>query len=655
MDLSRRDFLKLTSACLAGASLAAGCRPRAGRVRARGRRVVILGFDGLDPHLITAWMKQGFLPNLERLARRGGWALLGTSTPPQSPVAWANFITGMDPSGHGIFDFLHRDPSNYGPGFSITSTHPAAHTLRLGKWVLPLSKAQIALRRKGPAFWKVLERHGVPSAILHIPSNFPPEETSARTLSGLGTPDIQGSYGHFSFYTTQPPKDLSRVTGGTIYPVKVENGVVTARLEGPPNSFRRSGGPAAIRFRVYVDESNPVAQVEIEGRRLILKQGEWSDWVELTFRLAPLAKVSGICRFYLKSARPFELYVSPVNINPADPAMPVTTPADYGRELQRHLGFFYTQGMAEDTKALSSGVLSDDEFLDQARFIFQEQKAIFEYELSRLREGVVFGYFSGTDLVVHMFWRATDPQHPLWTPDLARRHGSVIRETYMERDRLLGKTMAVVGDEALVMVVSDHGFAPYRRSFDLNAWLMENGYLSADPQAKGPLFERADWSRSQAYAIGFNGLYVNEAEREGEGIVSPGPRKERLLDELCARLAEARDPKTGARAIHAVRRTSQCYDSRFEPENAPDAIVGFERGYRMSWEAALGEATEGSITDNDGKWSGDHCMDPDVIPGVVFASRPIRAEAPALLDIAPTVLTEYGVSPPRNMIGKPIL
>ncbi len=655
MDLSRREFLKLTTACLAGAGVAAGCTTRPGRVRAHGRRVVILGFDGLDPHLVTAWMRQGLLPNLARLAQKGGWTRLRTSTPPQSPVAWADFITGMDPSGHGIFDFLHRDPTNYGPGFSITSTHPAAHTLPLGQWLLPLSKAQIALRRKGPAFWKVLERQGIPTAILHIPSNFPPEETSARSLSGLGTPDIQGSYGHFSFYTTQPPKDPSQISGGTVYPVRIEEGVVTARLEGPPNSFRKSGGQAAINFRVYIDESNPVAQVDIQGRRPLLKQGEWSDWIELTFRLAPFAKVSGICRFYLKSVRPFQLYVTPVNISPADPVMPVTTPGDYGRELERHMGLFYTQGMAEDTKALSSGVLSEDEFLEQARFVFQEQKAHFEYELARLREGVLFGYFSGTDLVVHMFWRATDPRHPLWTPELGRRYGEVIRETYVDRDRLLGETMAALGEDALVMVVSDHGFAPYRRSFDLNAWLMESGYLSADPKARGPLFERTNWFKSQAYALGFNGLYVNEAEREAEGIVSPGPRKERLLDELSARLVEVRDPKTGERVIRAVHRTSRCYGSRFEPDDAPDAIVGFERGFRMSWEAALGEATEGWITDNDGKWSGDHCIDPEVVPGVVFASRPIRAEAPALLDIAPTVLAEYGIAPPRNMIGKPIL
>jgi len=431
--------------------------------------------------------------------------------------------------------------------------------------------------------------------------------------------------------------------------------VVQARLEGPPNGFRRGQRRAGIDFRAYVDESNPVARVDIQGHQLLLKEGEWSDWVPLKFTLAPFAHVGGICRFYLKSAHPFQLYVSPVNINPADQAMPITTPADYGGELQRKLGYFYTQGMAEDTKALSSGVLSDDEFLEQADLIFQEQKAVFEHELERLREGVLFGYFSGTDLVVHMFWRAIDPRHPLYTPELARRYGDVIRRTYMDRDRVLGEALAAVGNEGLVMVVSDHGFSPYRRSFDLNAWLMENGYLTAERAGHGSLFDRTDWSQSVAYAVGFNALYVNQAEREAEGTVSAGPRKERLLDELCAKLAEVRDPQTGERPIHQVHRTSRCYAGRDQPDDAPDAIIGYRRGYRGSWEAALGEAGRGSLTDNEGKWSGDHCMDTDLVPGVVYCNRALRAESPALLDIAPTVLAEYGIKPRRNMIGKNIL
>jgi predicted AlkP superfamily phosphohydrolase/phosphomutase len=657
MGIGRREFLKLTAAGVAAAGLGAGCGRRGPRSRLGAvPRVLILGFDGLDPHLCTVWMQRGLLPNLARLAEQGGWTTLQSTTPPQSPVAWATFITGMDPSGHGIYDFIHRDPMAYGPTFSGTATHPASHVLHMGRWLLPLSKAGLRLQRRGPAFWKVLERHGVPSSILHIPSNFPPEESTARTLSGLGTPDIQGSYGHFSYFTTQPLKVQQDISGGTVYVVKVENGVVRGRLEGPDNPFRRPAKKATVDFAVYVDESRPLARIDIQGRRMLLRAGEWSDWVSLTFKLAPTAKMHGICRFLLRSTDPFKLYVSPINIDPRSPAMPVTTPADYGAELARAIGPFYTQGMAEDTKALSSGALTDEEFLDQAAFVLKEQKAAFEHELERFREGVLFGYFSGTDLVVHMFWRAVDPRSPLYSPDLAARHGDAIRRTYMERDAILGNALKVVGDDALVMVVSDHGFSPYRRSFDLNAWLIAKGYLKGGDGKEGDtLAETADWARSKAYGMGFNGLYINEMEREVEGVVSTGAAKDKLLDELCARLKEVRDPANGERVVRAVRKTADCYATDGQPDRMPDAVVGFERGYRLSWESALGTVNREWVSDNRGKWSGDHCMDPEVVPGVIFCNRPIRAKRPGLQDIAPTVLAEYGVAAPENMVGKPVL
>ena len=654
--VSRREFLKLAAAGAAASGLAGCAGKRRPAVPTPVRRTLILGFDGLDPHLVTAWIKQGLLPNFDRLRRQGGLRPLRSSVPPQSPVAWANFITGMDPSGHGIYDFIHRDLRSYGPQLSTSSTSPAERTVRLGDWVVPLSKAQITLTRRGPAFWNVLQDHGVPATIHRIPSNFPPEPTTARTLSGLGTPDIQGSYGHFSYFTTHPPANADEVTGGTVYPVKVSNGTVVARLVGPANDFRASEDQAAVEFRVHIDEENPVARIDLQDRQIMLKEGEWSDWVRVKFKLVPgLASVSGICRFHLQSVRPLRLYVTPVNIDPSDPAMPISTPPDYARELDQHLDGFYTQGMAEDTKALSSGILSDEEFLDQARFLFEQQRDALYYELERFEDGVLFSYFSTSDLVVHMFWRAIDRRHPLWSEALAQAHGDVIKNVYRDLDGVLGHALETLDDEALVMVVSDHGFSPYRRSFDVNSWLIDNGYLRADPKADGVVLDEADWAHSKAYGMGFNGLYINEVGREVEGSVPPGPSKEKLLDELAAKLKAVRDPETGTPVVRAVYRTDEYADPDPQSPVAPDAILGFHLGYRGSWESAVGDAARTWIADNDDKWSGDHCMDADVVPGTWLCNRPTRAEQPALYDLAPTILSHYGIEPPDNMIGSPLL
>ncbi len=658
--LSRRDFLRLVglgAAALGGVGLAGCGRSVPRRAAGAVRKTLILGFDGLDPHLLRTWMDAGHLPNLAKLARMGGFKPLRSSQPAQSPVAWSSFITGMDPGGHGIFDFIHRDPKSYGPYLSTSSTQAATRVLHLGDFNIPLGGGEVTLLRRGTAFWNVLAEHGVPATIYRIPSNFPPEPSVQRTISDLGTPDLQGSYGHFSFYTDEPTDTGGHrdISGGSVYPVQVRDGVVEATLVGPDNSLRASQDQAEVPFRVYVDRSNPVARVDIQGRRLLLAEGEWSDWVTVRFDLIRgLASTTGICRFYLKSVRPLRLYVSPININPAAPALPISTPDDYAAELERAVGPFYTQGMAEETKALSEGIFSDDDFIEQAREVHRERVAAFEFELDRFEDGVLFAYFSGSDLGAHMFYRAIDPKGPLFTPELGERYGDVILRIYSALDEVLGTGMAAAGDDALVMVMSDHGFSPYRRSFDVNGWLAENGYLHVDP-GDGPALERADWARSKAYAMGFNGLYINEVGREAEGSVSPGPTKGKLLEEIAAKLAEVRDPATGEKIMRGVHATEKVYADRPPAEVAPDLVLGYDRGHRGSWESAIGEMAAEIHADNTDKWSGDHCMDADAVVGSLLCNQEIAAGQPALVDLAPTVLAHYDIVPPGSMRGEPVL
>ncbi len=659
-NLTRRDFLKLAAAgagALAlGGSTLAGCARSVPKLPAMaGREALVLGFDGLDPVMVRKLIGAGQLPNMAKLAKMGGFSRLRSSSPPQSPVAWSNFITGLDPGGHAIFDFIHRDPKSYGPYLSTSSTSASERIMRLGDYRLPLSGGEVTLNRRGRAFWNVMEDHGVPATIYKIPSNFPPEASTQRTISDLGTPDLQGSYGHFSFFTEEPADAYGDdISGGSVYHIDVQDGVGRAEIVGPANAFRASVDSATVPFTVYVDSANPVARVDIQGQQFLLREGEWSDWARVKFSFVPgAASTTGIVCFYLRSARPLQLYCSPANIDPAAPALPISTPDDYAAELERATGAYYTQGMAEDTKALSQGIFDDEDFISQGRLIQAEREAAFDYELARFEDGLLFAYFSASDLPVHMFYRAIDPKSPMWSPELGEKHGDVIRNIYGALDRVLGRGMERVGDDALVMVMSDHGFSPYRRSFDVNRWLAENGYLRVE-EGDGPALSNADWARSKAYGMGFNGLYVNEVGREAEGSVSPGPASEKLVDELQARLAEARDPDTGERVFAQIHRSADYLD-RPPKGIAPDLILGYARGYRGSWESAIGEMAEAVCSDNMDKWSGDHCMDQSVVPGTLICNREIEAQEPSLMDLAPSLLQHFDIKPPREMHGEPVL
>jgi predicted AlkP superfamily phosphohydrolase/phosphomutase len=618
-----------------------------------GKKVLVIGFDGMDPRLTSRLMEEGRLPNFVRLAERGGFSRLTTSVPPQSPVAWSNFITGQNPGGHGIFDFIARTPETYLPYLSTSITdEKGTHNVR-----------------QGISFWEVLEQHGVPCTIIRVPSNYPPVPMKGHSISGMGTPDVLGTYGTFSFFTTEPQVP-GEIQGGKVYEVSMKNGRIETSLEGPRY---KDDARFLAPFTVWVDPEEPVAKFRLGDEEWILKEGEWSDWktvklevempwttrlaVELSGEQYPLR---GIARFYLKEVRPeFRLYVSPVNFDPLNPptSTALSTPDDYAKTMAKAIGRFYTQGMAEDTWALNEGRLDDDEFLEQSKFVADDWLRMFDYELDRFDDGLLFMYFSSTDLLQHMFMRFMDDQHPMCDPDGKAKYGHVIPDTYCRMDSILGMAMDRVGEGTDVIVLSDHGFTSYRRHFHLNTWLYENGYIALRDERKkssGEFFVNVDWRRTRAYALGLNCLYLNLKGREGQGTVSPGFQSEELLSELVTKLEGIVDPETGERVIYRAYRTAREYSG---PQKgiAPDLVIGYNDGYRASWETALGkipDPAEGLIHENLKKWSGDHCMATELIPGILLASKAIRIADPALTDLAPTILNEFGVAAPPEMIGR---
>ncbi|REJ87691.1 MAG: hypothetical protein DWQ34_23870 [Planctomycetota bacterium] len=654
--LTRRRFLRAA----AGSTLAVGCSPTASHRPNRESidRMIVLGVDGMDPALLERFIGEGRMPNCRRLIERGSFRRLQTSDPPQSPVAWSNFISGTNPGGHGIFDFIARDPQTMLPYHSTARLEGGSDPLEFGRWTIPLSAAQVRNLRQGPTFWNQLEHSGIDCTIFRVPANFPPTESEARTLSGMGTPDLQGGYGTFTFFTNDAGQRTRDVAGGRIERIVVQDDRVDCRLRGPANPYVVETDTEEIELTVYVDAERPLAKIVVQESAVILKEGEWSDWVHVRFRLLPyVAEISGICRLLLKSVRdPFALYVSPINMDPADPPVPVSTPADYSRELVRELGYFHTQGMIEDTHALSAGVLTAEEYRAQSTFVIEERLRFFEHEINRFERGFLFFYFSSLDLNSHVFWRTLDRDHPAYSESLANSHGDFIPELYERIDQAIGQAMDRLDDRTMLMVMSDHGFTSFRRQFNLNSWLLDNGYAQLTRAAHREAVSYlagVDWERTQAYGLGLNSLYLNLQGREAHGTVPPGEAAQNLEAELIDQLTRVRDPQSGERVISNVFRASQIYSGP-HLDLAPDLIVAYNDNYRASWDTILGGFPREHILDNQDAWSGDHCIDSRFVPGVLLCSHPVAAAEPRLQDLAPSILQQFGLSAPPAMTGQPI-
>lgn len=628
-----------------------------GKADSSAKKVIVIGFDGMDPQLLSQYMSAGRLPNFSKLAETGDFKELGTSNPPQSPVAWSNFITGMNPGGHGIYDFIHRDPNTMLPKSSTTESVEASRTVQIGKWILPISGGEVKNLRQGRAFWNYLEDHNIPTTVFRVPGNFPAVESKGRTLSGMGTPDLAGTFGTFSYYTDDPPPNRNDIAGGVVYPVRLSNNAFESRLVGPKNTFLENEPDATIPFKVWVDPEYNTAKIEVQDVQIILQEKEWSNWVQLSFELIPgLQSVSGICRFYLKEVRPnLKLYVTPINIDPADPALPISTPDDYAKEIHKHCGNFYTQGMPEETKALSWDVFDYDDFLSQSDNVLQERLLLFNYVLDSFEDGFLFFYFSSTDLNVHMLYNMIDPDHPTFEIEQALKYAEVIPTIYETADAVVGKLMARIGENTTLIVMSDHGFAPFRRAVHLNTWLKNEKFMTLkneSKQAESQFLLNVDWAKTRAYSLGFNALYLNLENREKSGIVKP-EEKEMLLRGITEKLLALRDPKNGNQVIHRIYRAEEIY-SGGKLENAPDLVIGYNRGYRASWETTIGSLPLEWIEDNLDRWSGDHCMAAELVPGVILANKKLNTLSPKLYDLAPTILAEFGISKPDVMVGKTI-
>ncbi len=617
------------------------------------RRLIVVGFDGQDPKITDRFLAEGKLPNFQRLADMGCYKPLATTFPSISPVAWSSFSTGTHPARHNIYDFLDRDHRTYLPVLSSTKIGSVDRFLKLGPFQIPLEKPELRLLRKSKPFWSILGEHNIWSTILRVPITFPPDRFYGAQLSAMCVPDLLGTQGTFLLFTTRPEAEKFK-EGGLRVPVQMDGDTVTGILEGPTNILRAGTPPLSIPIAAQLDRDANTARVTLGKTSFELELGKLSDWVDLEFPAAPGIKVRGIARtMMIEMNGHFSMYMTPIALDPEKPAMPISHPDYYAVYLSKLGGKFSTLGLAEDTWALNEKVIDDRHFWELSMGIDDERQEMFWSAFERLRKGCLVCVFDATDRVQHMYWRYLEKDHPA-DDGGDSEYRDAIERLYLKNDELVGKLLDRIQEGDLLMVLSDHGFASFRRGVNLNRWLLDNGYLHLKEGADGSAdwLRDVDWSRTRAYCLGLSGMFFNVRGREAQGIVEPDAVPT-LKKEIAEKLRGLRDEDNDEVAIVEAFDTAELYRGPYL-SNAPEFVIGYNRGYRTSWDCATGVVDAPLYEDNVKAWSGDHCVDPRLVPGVLFCNRSIDAEHPALIDIAPTALQQFGLEPPKHMDGKPL-
>jgi predicted AlkP superfamily phosphohydrolase/phosphomutase len=631
------------------------------------QKIVVLGFDGMDPTLTEKFMAEGKLPNLAALSKEGTYSRLSTTNPAESPVSWASFITGSNPGKHGIFDFLTRDPKTYMPDLALVTPVFPKSFFPFGKYKIPLEKPQAINNRHGIPIWDVTKKYNIHTMALHVPDTFPAEELAGEMLSGLGVPDTRGTWGTFTYYSDQVD-DANSEFGGKIIKVTIEkDNTIHTYIFGPRDRFLKQPIDSVhVPVTIHLNRANKTIAITIQGQTQTLKVGDWSNWYSINFNLAPFVNIHGIGRFcFIDMGPEFKLYFSPVNFDPRNPPFPIAYPASFGKKLVKKMGIYQTLGWTEDTWALTEDRISEDLFIQDVNYTFDEREKQTLMMLKKYKDLNLFMMVSeATDRMQHTFWRYIDPKHPMYTAEGAKQYGDAILHIYQRADAMVGKVRKEVDPNTTIIVLSDHGFHSWRYAVNLNTWLVKNGFMTLVPEeggdkesldklfGHGNFFENVDWSQTRAYCVGLGKIYINEIGREGQGIVAPGKEYEDTRNEIIAKLKQLRNPLANNEpVVMNVYKKNEIYTGPYV-DKAGDLLVGFYDGYRVSWQTALGGTPPDVIELNKRKWSADHCsIDPTITSGVIFSNKKLNRTNPAIIDVAPSIIHLLGVPQPKEWDG----
>lgn len=617
-------------------------------------QVVIIGLDGMEPTLVEKFMNEGKLPHFSKLKNTGVYKKLATTIPSISPVAWSSFMTGCHPAKHNIFDFLSRNPQTYLPDLSSAQISGPKKFLSLGKYKIPLSKPVIKGLRKSIPFWKILGQNGIFSTILRIPITFPPEKFYGHLVSGMCAPDLKGSQGTFSFYSSEKT-DIGE--GGMVIPVTLNSNTIETYISGPTNSLHKDEQEMRLPMKIRIFPQKDSLSIHISKKSFVLRKNKLSDWIKITFKPGLGMKIRAICRFYVSEISPeFKMYMTPLNIDPEKPSLPISHPFVYSSYIAKLLGPYNTLGETDDTWALNEKILDEDTFLELCYDNQKESEKMLFNAMNKTRRGVVACWFQITDSLQHMFFRYLDKNHPALKYALSEKNEKVIEDLYIKMDELVGRVLNKINKKSFLIVMSDHGFKQFKRGVNINSWLYQNGYLSLKDgkNQSGEWFKDVDWKNTKAYGLGLAGIYINLKGRERDGIVNPGKEYLELKAELKTKLENLKDPEENKNAIRTIYDRDQIPAGPYK-NNCPDLIVGYSEGYRVSWDSVSGKVNSHSFQDNIKAWSGDHCIDPEIVPGVLFCNHKINKQKSSIVDIAPTVLKLFGIKPPSHMDGSPLI
>ncbi|MBX7257241.1 MAG: alkaline phosphatase family protein [Candidatus Hydrogenedentes bacterium] len=621
-------------------------------------RVVILGFDGVDPDVAKTMLDKGELPNLDKLRKQGTFAPLKSANPPQSPTAWSSFTTCKRPGNHGVYDFVRRTPREYRPGVGFGSALHA--TLNPDGSVA--QRARFESVRKGDSFWSVADKQGVPCKILLVPFAYPADDlTQGCMLCGLGVPDIRGVTSTF-FSFSEDYKTQENVSGGILFPLTFENNTAKVMIPGARNpQVKLSNAPGAFveaPVEFTADRDARKVTMTVPGGIVTLAEGEWSKWFEWSFQVTPQFTVKAISRFHVVEAgKLVRVYMTCLQFHPKEPYMRLSSPEAYSGELADRYGLYKTIGWEYDTHALRQDALLEDAFLEDVKRTSDWQEHLCLDEIDRGNFRLLISAWTAQDRVSHMFWRFRDPKHPLYTEEGAKKYGRAVEDTYLRMDETVGKVMAKLQPDDVLMVMSDHGFKSFRMGFNVNTWLIRNGYLAVKGKSDRAaafndqeFLQGYDWSQTKAYSLGLGSIYLNLKGREGQGTVDPS-QADAVIAELRSKLLEVTDPATGDKVFRAVY-TREEYPGVAHAD-APDLQLGYADGYQSSKATAKGSAPKDLFEPNTDKWSGEHAAsDVAFTPGILFSNKPIASSEPAIIDIGVTALEYLGVPAPADFEGK---
>ena len=684
-------------------------------IAAAREKVIVVGFDGVDARYTEQWMNEGKLPNLAKLRDAGTFRPLRPTVPAQTPVSWSTFSTGIDPGRTGIFDFLRRDPKTYLPFFAAFDETKEPFLLgesnamvaggavlvlfiiialffrRVARYVvlilgviltggtyfaakkyLPLTRPGVINRRQGIPFWEAAAKAGRKALIVHVPVTFPANDFGAddHLLSGLGVPDMSGRVGKPFYFTSE--LDFHRAGSSNEFSIDVvqledNKGVINTKIQGPPNKLFGNPPYISIPMTITVADDRNSITIDESGQKVTLKAGGWSGWMDFVFPFNPLIKLHGISRFHVVSTQPeVKVYLSPINFDPRSlpPGFKISAPSKWAPQLAKQFGPYKTLGWQIDTWAISEGFADEQMFLDDMNWTVTQDRKMFDAFLQSDYDLIV-QQFEFPDRVAHVFWRFMDPKHPAYDAAAAAKWSGTLLQAYQLMDSIVGDAMkAAEKNHAALLVLSDHGFASFRKAVNYNTWLVTNRYmtLKTGVQVKernvemlfdqGQFWENVDWSHTRAYAMGLGEVYVNLKGREAQGIVNPGAEYDKLKNDLKQQLVAMQDPEDGQYPVRRVLAREEVY-RQFDPNMIPDLFVTNNDGYRVSWQTSLGGIPKALVEPNKQTWSGDHCsVDPEIVKGIFFYNRRLTtARAPYIADVYPTVLGLLEVKPPYQLDG----